>query len=222
MSNETGRKSTGEGAAAEVQQRLAAMGTMVESLFAECIVALIDESPDLVSDMRAEDTRAHEQCLQLDKLCVEMLCGERPDPERARAALAAVKIAGALKRIADNALRIAEASQACGRDSVGVARSLKRLPRMAELMQGMLGDAVDALIRRRPEASTGLHLVLSEIRDAGYGIPEDLAGRILDGTMTPEAAARFCQIGQILEQMGSEVLEIANQTRCMAAGNGEG
>jgi phosphate uptake regulator len=213
MSDPYGTESEDAGPATAVQQRLAAMGSMVESLFAECIVALIDESPDLVSDMRTEDTRAHEECIRIDKLCVELLCTTDPDPGAVRSALGAVKIAGALKRIADDAVRIAEASQAWGHDNVGVARSLSSLPRMAELIQGMLGDAVDGLIRRRAEASAGLHLVLGEVRDAGQVLAGRLADGVGKGNVTPEASGAFCVMAQHLERIGGEVLEVANQTR---------
>ena len=129
----------------ELERRLIAMGNMVESLFADSIVALMDRDSGMVGQLRQEDYLAHEHWLELEKLCVQLLSRHRLDSDQVRSIAATMNIAADLKRMADESLRLGDELSA----PHFLAGPHDRLGRLAGMLReeqdqvGREGDAPD-------------------------------------------------------------------------------
>ena len=201
------------GEVGEVKRRLLAMGSMVESLMAASLLALLDGDAAAVPELREEDCRTHEQWLEVDKLCTELLTSGKQDAEQVRFLAAATKIAGAFKRVGDEALRIAEAMRACEPGCLSTAKASASVPRLAELAQGMLNDAIESLIQGDPERVGGLHEASRTLTASHASAVRALFQGVSDGEVGVAPAAALTGVAQRLERIGSDALDAATHVR---------
>jgi phosphate transport system protein len=201
------------GEVAEVKRRLLAMGSMVESLMAASLVALLDGDGNAVPELRGEDCRTHEQWLEVDKLCTELLTGGDQDAEQVRFLSAAAKIAGDFKRIGDDAFHIAEGMRACKSDCLPAARASASVPRLAELAQGMLSGCIESLIDGDPERSAELHEAFRTLTASCGSAVRALIQGVSDGDVTVPAGTALAGVAQRLERIGNEALDAATHVR---------
>ena len=192
----------------QVEHLLVGMCNMAESLFADAVVGFLDGRADLVKELRAEDYRAHERWLEIDQLSMDLLTGAEPDPQQVGFIGAAMKIAGGLKRTADESLHIGESLRACQMGSLADADSL---PRMIELTQSMLGDAVEALLSQDATQASALYLVFRELSTLSEQGRRQLGESIQKGTLPPHVGVALVGVSYGLSRIGDEVLGIANQ-----------
>ena len=194
----------------QLERLLVGMCNSTESLFADAVVAFLDGSSEMTRELRAEDYRAHERCLEIDQLALDLLTTAEPDPQQTLFIGAAMKIAGGLKRTADESLRIGERLRTCQIENLSRADSL---PQMIELTQGMLSDAVEGFLSQGTAESEGpaLHLVLRELTALAEQGQKQLGESIQKGALPPHAGVALVGVVQGLSRIGDEVLGIANQ-----------
>jgi phosphate transport system protein len=195
----------------ELERRVIAMGNMVESLFADSVMALIESSPGMVPGMRAEDCRAHEQWLEVDKLCIELLTAGQLEADQIRFVWAAARIATDLKRTADESLRIGEALRSCVPEYPSMSKPLASVPRLAELTQSMLGDALDAFVNRDAVQAGALHLVFRELASQTAQTVKAITQGLTTSEIAAPLGAACLGVAQRLQRIGDEVLDISNQ-----------
>ena len=95
------------------------------------------------------------------------------------------------------------------------------MSRMVDLTQGMLGEAMAALIGHDAAQAATLHLVFRELASLHGQALEELAGALAEERLTPQAAFALTGATQRLERIGNEVLDLANQVRHLAIRNGQ-
>jgi phosphate transport system protein len=128
-----------------LKERLLVMGGLAEEQVRLVTAALVDRDVDLAARVQAGDRRINDLHIEIDQRCVKLLALHQPVAMDLRAVLGAVKINTDLERVGDLAVNIAEA----------VLRYLQHppvpgldyVPRMADLAQAMLRDALDAYVR---------------------------------------------------------------------------
>jgi phosphate uptake regulator len=203
----------------QLERLLVGMCNMAESLFADAVVAFLDGRADMVKGLRAEDYRTHERWLEIDQLAMDLLSTGGPDPQQMTFIGAAMKIAGGFKRAADESLRIGESLRACQVSNLAGADSL---PRMIELTQSMLGDAVEALLNQDATQASALYLVFRELSALCEQGRRQLGEAIEHGSMAPHVGVALVGVTFGLGRIGDEMLGIANQVahiyRTSAAG----
>jgi len=96
MTDESTPTTAVAGSLGELERRLIDMGNLVESLFVGSVVTLIDRTDDGMPELREEDCRAHERCLEIEKAAAGILAAGGLDAPHVRFVLATIKIAGAL------------------------------------------------------------------------------------------------------------------------------
>jgi len=187
------------------------MGNTVESLFADAVVALMDRDRQAVPELREEDYRAHERWLEIDKLCVDSLCEGDLDEDGVRFVSSAIKIAAALKRMADESLRVGEGIRAFGPEVLPASKSLAAIPPMVERTQSMLSDVMEALVNHDCKEAAALHLACRELASLDDRAVEQLGEGMLNGAIPLKLGTGFVRMAQRLQRIGHEVLDIANQ-----------
>ncbi len=192
----------------QLERLLVGMCNMAESLFADAVVTFLDGRTDLVKELRAEDYRAHERALDIDQLGMDLLGTADPDPQQRTFIAAAMKIAGALKRTADESLRIGESLRACQLDSMAGADSL---PQTIELTQSMLSDAIEAFLNQDPTQASALYLVFRELTTFSEQCRRQLGEAIQKGGLAPHVGVALIGVTFGLGRIGDEVLGVANQ-----------
>ncbi|WP_396623860.1 phosphate signaling complex protein PhoU [Luteitalea sp.] len=129
-----------------LKERLLVMGGLAEEQVRLVSAALVDRDVDLAARVQAGDEPLNILHKEIDQRCVRVLALHQPVAIDLRAVLAAVKINTDLERVGDLAVNVAEAvHRYLQHPPVDVA---ERIPRMADLAQRMLRDALDAYVRQ--------------------------------------------------------------------------
>ncbi len=195
---------------AELRQRLLALGNSVESLFADAVMTLLageGQSPD---ELRAEDCKVHEQCLEIDALCIELLTEDTLSAPHVRFVDAAARMSADLKRTADECLRIGQSLGGCAEALRRSSSPADSLVRLAELIQGMLGDGMEALVNEDATEAAALHLVFREVVDLQKRAAAQLAGAVSEQKLEPRCAVALGGVLVRLERIANEVLDLCN------------
>jgi phosphate transport system protein len=203
----------------ELERQVIAMGNLVESLFADSVMALIERNLAMVPELREDDCRAHERWLEVDRLCTELLTNGELEADEVCAVWTAGRIVTDLKRAADESVRIAEALRLQEGDLLAGAESLASIPAMAELTQSMLGDALEAFVNRDAAEASGLRLVYRELAGLHEQAAIEVARGMTGGEISAETGVAFMDVAERLEHIGEEALNVAAQVNHLCRTN---
>ena len=129
-----------------LKQRLLTQGGLAEERVREAIRALMERDAAGMDAVLAGDEPINDLHMEIDDRCFKLLALHQPMAADLRVIVAAVKINTDLERVGDLAVNIAEAGQRYLKHAP--VKPLIDIPRMGDLAQKMLRDALDAFVRR--------------------------------------------------------------------------
>jgi len=135
----------------DLQARLVAMAGDAEAALAMAVEALLTRDVDRAAQVMAGDREIDRQEVEVEEACIRLLALQQPMAGDLRMLTATLKISNDLERVGDHAVNIAEAAIRFARGHTIVPEP--ELVEMARLTRAMLGDAVEAFIRRDPAAA---------------------------------------------------------------------
>lgn len=121
------------------------MGGLAEAMTRRVVQALVQRDAGLLPEVRAMETQVNQLHVEIDEACLEIIALRQPAAYDLRFVAAAMKIIIDLERIGDQAINILEAAEDLLR--VPPLKPLIDIPRMGEIAQGMLKDALDAYVK---------------------------------------------------------------------------
>jgi phosphate transport system protein len=130
----------------QLKTRLLEMGGLAEDRVRSIVQALVDRDAAVVDRVLASDGPINQLHIEIDSRCFKLLALHQPMAVDLRAIVSAVKINTDLERVGDLAINIAEAVKRYMRHPP--VKELIDIPRMADIAQRMLRDALDAFVRR--------------------------------------------------------------------------
>src|SRR5215467_12640259 len=130
----------------QLKARLLEMGGLAEERVRSAVRSLVDRDRALVERVLSGDAVINQLHIEVDDRCFKLLALHQPMAVDLRAIVSAVKINSDLERVGDLAVNIAEAVRRYLQHAP--VKELIDIPRMAEISQVMLRDALDAYVRR--------------------------------------------------------------------------
>jgi len=194
----------------ELEQQLIAVGNMVEDLFAESVMGLVDHRPPPTNRMRKEDCQAHEHCLAVERLGADLLARGMLSPEQCHYVLSATRIANDLRNAADMSLHAACDELEGHIEDLPPEIPLDALPQMATIVQGMLSDCIGAFINRDPDYGNGLHSVFRQVVEFQEEVTEELGAGIASGQIPPASGLALAHVCFCIERIAHQALDISN------------
>ena len=190
-----------------LQERLLAMGGLAEDRMCDSVKALITRDPGLVDRILGGDEPINALHIEIDDRCFKLLALHQPMAADLRAIVAAVKINTDLERVGDLAVNIAEATKRYVEHSP--VKPLIDIPRMGDIAQGMLRDALDAFVRRDIRLAEAV-LAADDALDAlKTQIFRELLTFMLSEPTTIEPSLDLILISRHLERIGDHATNIA-------------
>lgn len=190
-----------------LKQRLLAMGGLAEERVRESIRGLMDRDGAALDAVLSGDQPINDLHIELDDRCFKLLALHQPMAADLRVIVAVVKINTDLERVGDLAVNIAEAGKRYLRHAP--VKPLIDIPRMGELAQSMLRDALDAFVRRDIALAEAV-LVQDDIVDAlKTQIFRELLTYMLQDPATIEPALDLILISRHLERIGDHATNVA-------------
>jgi len=198
-----------------LQERLLAMGGLAEERVREAVRCVTDRDRTALEVLLAGDQPINDLHMEIDDRCFKLLALHQPMAADLRVIVAAVKINTDLERVGDLAVNIGEAA---GRYLVHPpVKPLIDIPRMGELAQRMLRDALDAFVRRDVPLAEAV-LVEDDTLDAlKTQIFRELLTYMLQDPSTVEPALDLILISRHLERIGDHATNVAEDVIFMVS-----
>jgi phosphate transport system protein len=198
-----------------LQGRLLEMGGLAEERVRAAVHGLVARDPALMDKVLVGDEPINQLHIEVDNRCFRLLALHQPMATDLRAIVAAVKINTDLERVGDLAVNIAEASKRY----IGHApvKQLIDIPKMGDIAQSMLRDALDAFVRRDTALA---HQVLNEddqLDSLKTQVFRDLLTHMLEDRGTVEPSLDLILVSRHLERIGDHATNIAEDVIFMVS-----
>jgi phosphate transport system protein len=190
-----------------LKERILAMGGLAEDRVESAVEALVTAQPRRLEAIVKGDDPINQLHVEIDALAFRLLALYQPMASDLRVIVAAFKINADLERVGDMAVNIAEAALRYLEHPP--VKPLLDIPRMADLAQAMLRDALDAFVRR----DTALAQSVLDRDDTLDGlkttINHDLLALMVHNPTAIEGAMELILISRHLERIGDHATNIA-------------
>jgi phosphate transport system protein len=190
-----------------LQERLLAMGGLAEERVRIAISGLVERDLELVRTACAGDEPVNQLHVEIDERAFTLLALHQPMASDLRAIVAAIKINTDLERVGDLAVNIAEATERYLLHPP--VKPLIDIPRMADLAQRMLRDALDAFVGRDMTLAQSVLDRDDELDRLKTRVFRELLTCMLQDPRTVEPALDLVLISRHLERVGDHATNIA-------------
>jgi phosphate transport system protein len=192
---------------AALKQRLLVMGGLAEDRVQTAMRALIARDHNTIAHVIHGDEAVNRLHLEIDDRCFKLLALHQPMAGDLRAVVSIVKINSDLERVGDLAVNLAEAAQRYIEHAP--VKPLIDLPRMSEVAQRMLHDALDAFISRNVEIAQRV-LTEDDFLDALKNqVFRELLSYMLSDPRKIEPGIELILMSRHLERVGDHATNIA-------------
>jgi phosphate transport system protein len=199
----------------ELKGRLLEMGGLAEDRLRLAVRGLVEREAALVEAVLTGDVAINQLHIEIDDRCFKLLALHQPMAVDLRAIVAAVKINSDLERVGDLAVNISEAVRRYLQHPP--VKELIDIPRMAELAQTMLRDALDAFVRRDIVLAQQV-LAQDDTLDAlKTQVFRELLGYMMRDSSTIEPALDLILISRHLERIGDHATNVAEDVIFMVS-----
>jgi phosphate transport system protein len=190
-----------------LKERLLAMGGLAEARVGEAILGLTERRVDHLEAVLRGDQPLNDLHVDIDDRCFKLLALHQPMAADLRSILAAVKINTDLERVGDLAVNIAEAGKRYLQHPP--VKPLIDIPRMAELAQGMLRDALDAFVRRDMALAEAVLTADDRLDALKTQVFRELLEFMIKDPGTIEPSLDLILISRHLERIGDHATNVA-------------
>ena len=199
----------------QLKARLLEMGGLAEEAVRLAVKGLVDRDRDLIARVLSGDGPLNALHIEVDNRCFTLLALYQPMAVDLRAIVAAVKINTDLERVGDLAINIAEAgSRYLGHAPV---KELVDIPKMADLAQSMLRDALDSFVRRDMALAQRVLDEDDELDALKTMVFRELLTFMVKDPLTIEPSIDLILISRHLERIGDHATNIAEDVIFMVS-----
>jgi phosphate transport system protein len=195
---------------------LLTMGAKVEEMIANSMRALTERDSDLARRLIEFDHQINRLELEIDELCLRILAKRQPVASDLRLITTALKLVVDLERIGDACVNICE--RVIELNMEPILKPYVDLPKMAEAVQGMVREALDAFVHADVERSRAV-VERDRVVDAYYGqVFRELLTYMMEDPRNIYRAVRAQSIAKHLERMGDHAVNLAEMVMFMVIG----
>ncbi len=201
---------------ARLRERVLLMGAKVEHMIGQAMKAWSERRPELARSIIDQDTQIDSLELEIDELCLQLLARRQPMASDLRFITTSLKLVTDLERIGDLAVNVSErAVELCTEEpSPGQAS----IPRIAEVAQAMLHDALDAFVAGDAAKAEAV-VDRDHVVDALYAqlFPE-LVTTMMANPNLVQCSTKVLSTGKYLERIADHATNIAEMVVFMVRG----
>lgn len=200
----------------QLKARLLVMAGEAEEQVRLAVQALVNRDRALAERVLQSDDVVNSLHMEIDERCFKLLALHQPVAADLRVIVSGVKINSDLERVGDLAVNIAEASLRYLEHPP--VKPLIDIPRMADIAQGMLRDALNAYVVQDQALAQDV-LDRDDTLDGLKGqVFRELLSFILETPAVTEAALDLILISRHLERVGDHATNIAEEVIFIASG----
>jgi len=198
-----------------LKERLLAMGGLAEERVRTALQGLVERDPDLIDEVLGGDMPLNELHIEIDDLCLKLLALHSPMAADLRAIMAAIKINSDLERVGDMAVNIAEAARRYA--SHPPVKKLIDIPRMGDIAQAMLRDALDSYVKGDVALAQQVLNEDDQLDALKTQIFRELLTFMLSDPTTIEPSLDLLLVSRHLERIGDHATNVAEDVIFMVS-----
>ena len=200
----------------KLREGLLAMGARVEAMIAECVLSMVQRDSRLAEHVIKSDVAVNRLELEVDDLCRKIIALRQPAASDLRLITTAVKIVTDLERVGDLAVNIAE--RAVDLNKSDPMPIYDDLPRLAELAQEQLQNALEAFVKGDVGQAEQV-LKSDDFLDALFvKLFNDLLQLMMEDSKTIRRATSLLFVAKHLERIGDHATNVAEMVIYLVKG----
>jgi len=197
-------------------QKLLAVGAMVEEAFRNAMEALTERRSDLAESVIRGDELIDDREVDVEEDCLKVLALHAPVAADLRRVVAFLKLNNDLERVGDLAKNIAErAASLAASDPIDIP---SEIPEMAETVQGMLRDCLDAVVNADTELAQKVVADDEIVDDMHGGFYRLIEERIAASPERAKENLQLLSVSRYLERIADQATNVAEDVVFMVEG----
>ncbi len=200
----------------QLQDDLLRMGALVDEALRRSMEALRARSVDMAEAIIQEDNRIDAMHLDLEDRCLRLMATQQPMAKDLRTIAAVWTMTIDLERMGDHAEDIARATKRIAEQPL--LKPLIDIPRMAEIVRGMLRDGLDAFVGRDTALAQRMAEKDDEVDHLYSQVFRELLTYMIEDPRNIQRATHLLMVAQALERMGDHATNIAERVIYMVTG----
>jgi len=200
----------------EVKNALIYLGGLTEKAIQTAMRALTERNTELARQVIREDDEINKMDTEIEERCIRILALRQPAAIDLRFITTAIKISGHLERIGDMAVNIAE--KAIQLNEEPQLKPYIDLPRMAGLVEEMIRDALDAMIRADLQKADKVRQTEQGVDDLNEQIFRELLTFMMEDSKNIHRSLLIMQVSKNLERIADHTKGVADMVTYMLTG----
>lgn len=189
-----------------LKEELLRMASLTEKSIVLAVKSLKDRKEELAREVLKKEENINLLDIEIDELCLKLLALRQPMATDLRFITSAMKIASDLERIGDQSVNIAERSLEL--INFPLLKPLIDIPRMANLAQNMVKDAINAFINRDDKLARSVCQRDDEVDSLNDQIFRELLTYMMQDPSTIRRAVDLILVGRHLERIADHATNI--------------
>jgi phosphate transport system protein len=199
-----------------LKERVLRIGSMVEAAIRNSVKSLVERNSDLARKVIENDHEVNAFDVEIDEECIRLIALRQPKAKDLRFITTAMKITTDLERMGDLAVNIAE--RAIELNEEPQLKPYIDVPRMAEITEAMVRDALDALVKGCSKIPYEVIKRDDEVDDLNVQVFNELLFFMIQDPGTVSRATRISYVAKYLERIADHATNIAEMVIYMCEG----
>ncbi len=200
----------------ELKERLLWMGSLAERAVHQALHAVLDAEEVLAETVLSEENAINEIQIEIDDRVQRLLALQAPMAADLRFLLAVTRINSDLERIGDQAVNIAQSATRILRHPQ--VKPYVDLPRMGELVEGMVRDSLNAVVRKDQDLARSVLQRDDQVDRLRDQIFRELLTYMMENSSVIFSAFELVLVAKNLERIGDHATNVAEDVIYFVAG----
>ncbi|HAW49831.1 TPA: phosphate transport system regulatory protein PhoU [bacterium] len=199
-----------------LKEMVSTMASSVQETISLSIKGLKERNLDILKKVYDNENKINRLQMEIDEMVLMILALRQPVATDLRFITSCMKINNDLERIGDEAVNIAERAEFLIANPP--LKPLIDIPRMAEISQGMVKDAISSLLNKDGQLAQGVRERDDEVDDLRDQIFRELLTYMMEDQKNVKRAMELISIARYLERVGDHATNIAENVIYMVSG----
>ncbi|MGD0566091.1 MAG: phosphate signaling complex protein PhoU [Candidatus Goldiibacteriota bacterium] len=199
-----------------LKRNILKMASLVDESIEKAVRALVERKEDLAAEVENQDSAIDMLEIEIDMLCLDLLARRQPIAIDLRFIASVMKINSDLERIGDLAANIAHKTQILVK--YPVLKPLIDIPKMGELVRGMLKDSITALVDKNSELARNITARDTMVDDLYVQVFREVLTHMMEDNENIKTGIELILIAKHLERMADHVTNVAEDIVYMVEG----
>jgi len=200
----------------KLKEKLLRMGSLVEDAVKNSITALVERDNALAELVIENDRLVNTLDVEIDEESIRLIALRQPMASDLRFITMAMKITTDMERMGDLAVNIAE--RALELNTEPVLKPYIDIPKMREIAQGMIRDALNAFVKRDKKLAVDVIMRDDMVDDLKHDVLQELAVYMAKDPSTVSRAMKISFVAQYLERIADHATNIAEMVIYLVEG----